>query len=103
MANQMLAEVQKALQDNTPQAEDRLALPDVLVTTAACLGIAVVAAVPGWIYLSGSFALYLALIIGLMFFGIYVARRSPVSAPLALVYSAALGLMMGGIVLSRWH
>ncbi len=95
MANQMLAEVQKALQDNTPQAEERLALPDVLVTTAACLGIAIVAAVPGWIYLSGSFALYLALIIGLMFFGIYVARRSPVSAPLALVYSAALGLMMG--------
>jgi uncharacterized YccA/Bax inhibitor family protein len=93
VANQMLAEVQKALE--TAPVEERLALPDVIVTTTACLGLAAIAAVPGWMFLSGSFALYLALIIGLMFFGIYVARRSPVKAPLALVYSAALGLMMG--------
>jgi len=93
VANQMLAEVQKALE--TAPVEERVSLPDVIVTTFACLGVAAVAAVPGWIFLSGSLVLYLALIIGLMFFGIVVARRSPVSPVLALVYSAALGLVMG--------
>jgi uncharacterized YccA/Bax inhibitor family protein len=93
VANQMLAEVEKALKD--APVEDRLALPDVIVTTGACLAVAIVAAVPGWIYLSGSFALYLGLIMVLMFAGIFVARRAPVSAPLALGYSALLGLMMG--------
>ena len=101
MANQMLAEVEKALQEAPPEtgrsitATETVALPDVIVSTAACLGVAVVAAVPGWRYLSGSLALYLGLIVVIMFAGIYVARRSPVSAGLALGYSALLGLMMG--------
>jgi uncharacterized YccA/Bax inhibitor family protein len=93
VANQMLAEVQKALK--TAPAQDTLALPDVLVTTAACLATAVVFAVPGWMFLSGSVALYLGLLVVSMFLGIYVARRSPVSAGLALGYSAVLGLIVG--------
>ena len=101
MANQMLAEVEKALEHAPTEtgpsitATETVALPDVIVSTAACLGVAVVAAVPGWRYLSGSLALYLGLIVVIMFAGIYVARRSPVSAGLALGYSALLGLMMG--------
>ena len=103
MANQMLAEVEKALKeapDSTTTgpsitAPESVQLPDVIVSTGACLGVAVIAAVPGWRYLSGSFALYLGLIVVLMAAGIYVARRSPVSAGLALGYSALLGLMMG--------
>jgi uncharacterized YccA/Bax inhibitor family protein len=101
VANQMLAEVEKALQEAPTEtgrsitATETVALPDVIVSTAACLGVAVVAAVPGWRYLSGSLALYLGLIVVIMFAGIYVARRSPVSAGLALGYSALLGLMMG--------
>jgi len=103
VANQMLAEVEKALQAAPSEtttgpsitATESVALPDVIVSTVACLGVAVIAAVPGWWYLSGSIALYLGLIVVLMFAGIYVARRSPVSAGLALGYSALLGLMMG--------
>jgi uncharacterized YccA/Bax inhibitor family protein len=103
VANQMLAEVEKALQSApsttetspTITAPSTLALPDVIVSTVSCLAVAIIAAVPGWMYLSGSFALYLGLIVVLMFAGIYVARRSPVSAGLALGYSALLGLMMG--------
>jgi uncharacterized YccA/Bax inhibitor family protein len=103
VANQMLAEVEKVLA-NTPHstptsptttAAPTVQLPDVIVSTVACLAAALVGAVPGWIYLSGSFALYLVLIIVLMGAGIYVARRSPVSAGLALGYSVLLGLMMG--------
>jgi uncharacterized YccA/Bax inhibitor family protein len=103
VANQMLAEVEKALASApsttttgaTTTGDERLALPDVIVSTVACLAVAIIAAIPGWIYLSGSFALYLGLIVVLMFAGIFVARRSPVSAGLALGYSALLGLMMG--------
>jgi uncharacterized YccA/Bax inhibitor family protein len=103
VANQMLAEVEKALKSAPSTtttgpsitAPETLALPDVIVSTVACLAVAIVAAIPGWRYLSGSFALYLALIVVLMFAGIFVARRSPVSAGLALGYSALLGLMLG--------
>ena len=102
MANQMLTEVEKALKNQAGQTatptitvSEAVQLPDVIVATAACLGVAIIAAVPGWIFLSGSFALYLGLIVVLMAAGFYVARRSPVSAGLALGYSALLGLMMG--------
>jgi len=102
VANQMLTEVEKALKNQQGQTatpsiteSDAVALPDVIVATASCLGIAIIAAIPGWIFLSGSFALYLGLIVVIMAAGFYVARRSPVSAGLALGYSALLGLMMG--------
>ncbi|MBI1378145.1 MAG: hypothetical protein GC157_11780 [Frankiales bacterium] len=100
MANQMLAEVEKALKDGPARTSmttttETVQLPDVIVATAACLGIAIVAAVPGWLFLSGSIVLYLGLIVVLMAAGFYVARRSPVSPGLALGYSALLGLMMG--------
>jgi len=103
VANQMLAEVEKALKSapsttaSGPSitAPETLALPDVIVSTVACLAVAIIAAVPGWRYLAGSFALYLGLIVVIMAAGIFVARRSPVSAPIALGYSALLGLMMG--------
>jgi uncharacterized YccA/Bax inhibitor family protein len=103
VANQMLAEVEKAL-TSAPSttasgpsitAPETLALPDVIVSTVACLAVAIIAAVPGWRFLAGSFALYLGLIVVIMAAGIFVARRSPVSAPIALGYSALLGLMMG--------
>ena len=101
MANQMLAEVEKAL-EKAPASErgisaptESLQLPDVIVTTAACLAVAIIAAIPGWMFLAGSVALYLGLIIVLMVAGFMVARRSPVSAPLALGYMALMGLMMG--------
>jgi len=55
MANQLLAEVEKALQ--AAPREDSLTLPDVIVTTSACLAVAVVAAVPGWRYLATNFVL----------------------------------------------
>jgi uncharacterized YccA/Bax inhibitor family protein len=99
----MLAEVEKAL-TSAPSttasgpsitAPETLALPDVIVSTVACLAVAIIAAVPGWRFLAGSFALYLGLIVVIMAAGIFVARRSPVSAPIALGYSALLGLMMG--------
>ncbi|HET7902478.1 MAG TPA: Bax inhibitor-1/YccA family protein [Candidatus Nanopelagicales bacterium] len=93
MANQMLAEVEKALK--TAPVEDRLALPDVIVTTAACLGVAIVGAIPGYLFLGTNFALYLLLMVAVMGVGIYVARKSPVSAPLALGYSLLLGVLMG--------
>lgn len=103
MANQMLAEVEKALQEAphssptspTSTSNATVQLPDVIVSTVSCLAVAILAAIPGWLYLAGSFALYLGLIVVLMFAGIMVARRSPVSAALALGYSALLGLMMG--------
>ena len=103
MANQMLAEVEKALKSAPSTtapgpsitAPETLALPDVIISTIACLAVAIIAAVPGWRFLAGSFALYLGLIVVIMAAGIFVARRSPVSAPLALGYSALLGLMMG--------
>jgi uncharacterized YccA/Bax inhibitor family protein len=110
----MLAEVEKALAESrqtsatvtagppgapastgTTAASATLQLPDVIVSTISCLAVAIIGAVPGWLYLSGSFALYLALIIVLMVAGIFVARRSPVSAALALGYSFLLGAMMG--------
>jgi uncharacterized YccA/Bax inhibitor family protein len=93
MANQMLAEVEKAL--TTAPVEDRLALPDVIVTTAGCLAAAAVGAVPGYAFLGRSFGLYLLLMVVVMVAGIWVARKSPVSAALALGYSALLGLLMG--------
>jgi uncharacterized YccA/Bax inhibitor family protein len=99
----MLAEVEKALKTSPSQTPTgptittttTLALPDVIVSTIACLAVAIIAAVPGWMFLAGSFALYLGLIVVLMFAGIWVARRSPVNAGIALGYSALLGLMMG--------
>ncbi len=94
MANLMLAEVQKSLSQNAP-AQEKLALPDVIVTTTACLAVSVLFSVPGWIYLSGSIALYLGLLVVSMFLGVYVARRAPVSPALALGYSAVLGLIVG--------
>ena len=93
MANQMLAQVEKALE--TAPREEPLALPDVIVSTAACLAVAVVAAVPGWRYLGNNFVLYLGLIVVLMIAGIAIARKSPVKAPIALGYMALLGLMVG--------
>ena len=93
MANQLLAEVEKALE--AAPREDSLTLPDVIVTTTACLAVAVVAAVPGWRYLATNFVLYLGLIVVLMIAGIAIARRSPVKAPLALGYMVLLGLMVG--------
>jgi uncharacterized YccA/Bax inhibitor family protein len=103
VANQMLAEVEKALKSapsttaSGPSitAPETLALPDVIISTIACLAVAIIAAVPGWKFLAGSLVLYLGLIVVIMAAGIFVARRSPVSAGLALGYSALLGLMMG--------
>ena len=74
---------------------ERLTLPDVLGKTAACLMVVIVAAMPGWIFLAGQFWLYLGALIVAMIVGIVMARKAPISAPLALGYSALLGLIVG--------
>lgn len=76
-------------------SERRLDTSDVLVSTALCLGMSAVAAIPGWLFLSGSLVLYVGLMIAVMAAGWWLARRSPVSATLALGYSALLGLLVG--------
>lgn len=97
MANSMLNEVNKALRESrSPEAGTAaLTFPDVMVSTAVCLAATVVGAIPGWIFLSGQPFIYLGLMIGLLFFGVVLAKRSPINAVLALGYSAVLGLMVG--------
>jgi len=74
---------------------DTLSLPDILIKTAACLGVVLVAAVPGWIYLAGTFVIYLGILVVTMIVGVIMMRKAPVKAPLALGYSALLGLIVG--------
>lgn len=90
-ANSML----NAVRLPTNPSEQSLSLPDVLIRTATCVGVIVVAAVPGWIFLSGAFMLYLGLLIVTMIAGVLLARNAPISAPAALGYSALLGLIVG--------
>lgn len=91
--NAMLNQVTDALAQKTN--EPSLALPDVLIRTAACLAVVIVAAVPGWIYLSGTFIVYLGILIVAMIVGFLIAKKAPVPAWMALGYSAILGLIVG--------
>ncbi len=77
-----------------------LTLPDVLIKTAACLGVVLVAAVPGAILLASSFILYLGLLIVTMIVGVVMMKRAPIHPGLALGYSALLGLIVGGFTSS---
>ena len=74
----------------------RMSIADVLIKTAVCMAVVIAAAVPGWIFLNGSFLLYLGVLVAVIVVGVVMARKAPVSAPLALAYSALLGLMVGG-------
>lgn len=74
---------------------DQLALPDVLAKTGACLAVTVIAAIPGWIFLAGSLALYVGLLVATLIAGVWMARKAPIPAWMALGYSALLGLIMG--------
>ena len=96
--NAMLTEATKAVRQPgvaSSYGEPVLALPDVLVKTAATLSVVIIAAVPGWLYLSGAFWLYLGLIVVLMIVGVLLAKKAPISAGLALGYSVILGLVVG--------
>ena len=94
MANEMVNESIKTLQ-NKSFSGTSLALPDVIVKTAACLAVVVAAAVPGWLFLAGNFMLYLGALVVAMITGFIMARKAPVSPLLALGYSAILGLIVG--------
>lgn len=72
-----------------------MSIADVIVKTAICLMVVVAAAVPGWIYLSGSLILYLGILIATIIVGIVMSRKAPISPFLALGYSALLGLVVG--------
>lgn len=96
--NAMLTEATKAVRQPGAAGsygEPVLALPDVLVKTAATLAIVVVAAIPGWMFLASSIWLYLGLLVVLMVVGITIARKAPISPGLAIGYSVLLGLMVG--------
>ena len=73
----------------------QLSIADVIIKTAACLALVIVAAVPGWIFLSGAFILYLGILIVTMVVGILMMRKAPIPAAFALGYSALLGLIVG--------
>ncbi len=93
--NSMLNEVNTALTKGRPEITEALALPDVISKTAACLAVVIIAAVPGWLFLSGQFILYLGALIVTMIVGVVMMRKAPVKAPLAIGYSALLGLIVG--------
>ena len=93
--NQMLKEVQSSLNANRAVAGEVVTLPDVLLKTAGCLGGVILAAVPGWLYLGGEFILYFGLLIVTMIVGVLLAKKAPINAPMALGYSALLGLIVG--------
>ncbi|MEI6622323.1 MAG: Bax inhibitor-1/YccA family protein [Actinomycetes bacterium] len=99
--NRMLSEATTAVAKGQAQPTGRvLALPDVLIKTAACLTVVIVAAVPGAIFLASSFILYLGILIVTMIVGVLMMRRAPVHPALALGYSALLGLIVGGFTSS---
>lgn len=99
--NRMLNEATVALQKGQAPATGReLTLPDVLFKTAACLGVVVIAAVPGAIFLAANFWLYLGILVVAMIAGFLMMKRAPISAPLALGYSALLGLIVGAFTAS---
>lgn len=93
--NAMLKQVNDALAKQAPTTTEALGLPDVLSKTAACLAVVLIAAVPGWLFLSGSFILYLGILIAAMIVGVIMMRKAPVKPALALGYSAMLGLVVG--------
>ena len=95
--NAMLNQVNDALAKRTPTAttSEALALPDVLAKTAACLAIVIIAAIPGWLFLAGSFMLYIGLLVATMIVGVVMMRKAPVKPAMALGYSAMLGLIVG--------
>ncbi len=93
--NAMLNQVNEALAQRNPAATETLALPDVIAKTAACLALVLIAAVPGWLFLSGAFVLYLGILIVTMIVGVVMMRKAPVKPALALGYSALLGLIVG--------
>lgn len=99
--NRMLNEATTSLTKGQAQATGReLTLPDILFKTAACLAVVLIASVPGAIFLAGNFILYIGIMIVVMVVGFMMMKRAPISAPLALGYSALLGLIVGGFTAS---
>lgn len=99
--NRMLSEANVALQKGQAAPTGReLTLTDVLFKTAACLAVVIIAAVPGAVFLKGNFIIYVGVMIVAMIAGVMMMKRAPISAPLALGYSALLGLVVGGFTAS---
>lgn len=85
-ANQVLRDAD----ENSP-----LQFPDVVAAGVVCLGVAVAAGLFGFVFLAGNVTVYLIALIAALAVGFWAARRSPVRAPLALGYSALLGVVAG--------
>ncbi len=96
MANQMLSTVEHTARTRpTTGGGARLTISDVLIKTAACLLFVTAGATAGFVYLRGSIALYLGALIAVMILGVVLARRAPIGAGLALIYSLLLGVVVG--------
>ncbi len=93
--NGMLTRTTAAAGQHLATGTERLSIADVIVKTAACLAVVIMVAVPGWIFLAGSFILYLGILVVTMIVGVLIARRAPIPAAFALGYSALLGLVVG--------
>ena len=98
--NRMLNESMSTLAKRNPASGRPITLADVLIKTGACLGVVIVAAVPGALFLRGSFILYLCALIATMIVGVLIMRRAPVPAWMALGYSALLGLIVGAFTVA---
>ena len=97
MANSMVQAVDDSFKRNPDRAISGASLqfPDVLVATLACLGASVATGVLGFLFFPPSLVLYIGLMVGLLIFGVVLARKSPVKPLAALSYSAALGVLVG--------
>lgn len=104
MANRMLEEVNGAFNSKKLHATgSKIQLPDIIMSTGSCLALTVIGAVLGFLFFPPSLILYVGLMAGLLFFGIILARKSPVSALAALTYSGALGLLVGAFTNSATY
>lgn len=99
MANNIVSAVSdtfaKEGHGKTPGGSQAVQMPDILVSTAACMGVTVASAVLGFFLFPPSIILYVGLLVGILIFGVVLARKSPISATAALSYSAALGVLVG--------
>lgn len=97
MANSMVQAVDDSFRKNPSGtiSGTRLQFPDVLIATLACMGVSVAAGLVGFLFFPPSLVLYIGLMVGILVFGVVLARKSPVKPLSALAYSAALGVLVG--------
>lgn len=104
MANKMLEEVNSVFQSKgVSNFTSKLQLPDIIMSTGACLALTVVGAIIGFLFFPPSLILYVGLLAAVLFFGIFLAKKSPISAFAALSYSSVLGLLVGAFTSSATY